>query len=48
MNERNDYHNCRLFHIDRDNKAENDMRLILESVLKYKICLKKEFDVFKT
>ena len=40
MNERNGYHNCRMFDIDRDNKAENDTKLILENVLKYKTCLK--------
>jgi hypothetical protein len=30
MKERNDYHKRRMFDIDRDNKAENDMKLILE------------------
>jgi hypothetical protein len=34
MNERNDYRNCRMFDIDRDNKAENDMKLILEKCVK--------------
>jgi hypothetical protein len=42
MNEKNDYHNCRMFDIDRDNKQKMIWSLFWEkkSVLKYKICLK--------